>query len=175
MSASDPSETVSRKEYSADVPQEIVRELEDIPEELRPRMIEKVHAIIAAYSGPLPPPSVLAGYEQIKRGTAERVIAMAERQAAHRQTMEQKLVEAEIEDHRADRRERRLGQWLGFSIGSLAILAGSLTATYGNPWAGGLIGAGGVVGLVSVFVLGRRAEKEEQKAAIGSDAAPSIP
>lgn len=40
-----------------------------------------------SFSGPLPSPDALAKYEQVIRGAAERIIAMAERQANHRQTI----------------------------------------------------------------------------------------
>ena len=48
-----------------------------------------------------------------------------------------------------------LGQVFGLIIGLTAIISGSLTAYHGSPLAGGFIGGGGVIGLVSVFVLGR--------------------
>ncbi len=47
-----------------------------------------------------------------------------------------------------------LGQVFGFLIGMTAIISGVLTAYNGSQWAGGFIGGGGVIGLVSVFVLG---------------------
>ncbi len=49
----------------------------------------------------------------------------------------------------------RWGQILGFAIGIAALVAGTFTATQGYEIAGSFIGTGGVVGLVSVFVLGR--------------------
>ncbi len=49
-----------------------------------------------------------------------------------------------------------LGQIFGLLIGLTAIICGTLTAYHGSQWAGGFIGGGGVIGLVSVFVLGRR-------------------
>jgi hypothetical protein len=49
-----------------------------------------------------------------------------------------------------------LGQVFGLIIGMTAIISGALTAYHGSQWAGGFIGGGGVIGLVSVFVLGRR-------------------
>ena len=49
-----------------------------------------------------------------------------------------------------------LGQVFGFLIGMTAIISGAVTAYHGSEWAGGFIGGGGVIGLVSVFVLGRR-------------------
>lgn len=52
-----------------------------------------------------------------------------------------------------------LGQVFGLIIGITAIVSGALTAYHGSPMAGGFIGGGGVIGLVSVFVLGRRKAK----------------
>lgn len=49
-----------------------------------------------------------------------------------------------------------LGQVFGLIIGLTAIISGALTAYHGAQLAGGFIGGGGVIGLVSVFVLGRR-------------------
>jgi hypothetical protein len=49
-----------------------------------------------------------------------------------------------------------LGQLFGLIIGMTAIISGALTAYHGSQWAGSFIGGGGVIGLVSVFVLGRR-------------------
>ena len=49
-----------------------------------------------------------------------------------------------------------LGQVFGLIIGMTAIISGAVIASQGSQWAGGFIGGGGVIGLVSVFVLGRR-------------------
>src|SRR5262245_61697042 len=49
-----------------------------------------------------------------------------------------------------------LGQVFGLVIGMTAIISGAVIAYHGSQWAGGFIGGGGVIGLVSVFVLGRR-------------------
>jgi uncharacterized membrane protein len=49
-----------------------------------------------------------------------------------------------------------MGQIFGLVIGMTAIIAGAVTAYHGAEWAGSFIGGGGVIGLVSVFVLGRR-------------------
>ena len=62
----------------------------------------------------------------------------------------------EMESQRAQFADRKLGQIFGFAIGLVAILAGSVTAVQGAEWAGLGIGGGGVIGLVSVFVLGKR-------------------
>lgn len=46
------------------------------------------------FSGPLPPPEVLAGYNDAFQGAAERIVTMAESQLKHRQEMERAVVES---------------------------------------------------------------------------------
>ena len=45
-----------------------------------------------AFQGPIPPPAVLESYERIVPGAAERILKMAENQAAHRQDIEKIVV-----------------------------------------------------------------------------------
>jgi len=68
--------------------------------------------------------------------------------SAHLREMDRKALQAQIF-------VMYLGQVFGLVIGLTAIICGALTAYHGAEWAGGFIGGGGVIGLVSVFVLGR--------------------
>ena len=95
-------------------------------------------------------------------GAADRILKMAEKEQAHRHEMQEKLVQSQVFDFRQERSEKRLGQIFGFAIGVVSIIAGSVTAIQGAPWAGGFIGSAGVAGLVSVFVIGRRDQKTSQ-------------
>lgn len=107
------------------------------------------------YQGPIPSPDALMQYEQITPGLADRIMSMAERESAHRHNQEQALLAVNSKIELANAREVLLGQIFGFSIGVIAICAGVYLATSGNEIAGGLIGSGAILGLVSVFVLGR--------------------
>src|SRR5207302_219214 len=71
------------------------------------------------------------------------------KQSDHLREMDRKALEAQI-------RITYLGQIFGLVIGMTAIISGAVIASQGAQWAGGFIGGGGVIGLVSVFVLGRR-------------------
>ena len=114
------------------------------------------------FTGPLPPPVVLEQYNRILPDAADRIVSMAEREQDHRHKMQEKLIDAQIFDVKQERGERRLGQIFGLSIGVVSIVSGSITAVLGAPIAGGVIGSAGVVGLVSVFVLGRREQQDTQ-------------
>jgi uncharacterized membrane protein len=100
------------------------------------------------FEGPLPHPDILVQYNAIQAGFADRIIQMAENEAKHRHTLETKVIESTFD-------EGKRGQLYGLLIGSLAIVCGTVAAMSGNTVAGSIIGGGGVVALVSVFVLGR--------------------
>ncbi len=68
----------------------------------------QVRGVVQHYQGPLPPPAMLRGYEELVPGGVARILAMAERQAAHRQTIESR------------------GQLFGFSLAVCAIAGGFL-------------------------------------------------
>ena len=106
------------------------------------------------FSGPLPSPAVLEHYEDIAPGLANRNAAMAEKQSDHRQKLEARQIEAQI-------KETRLGQFLAFGIGTIAILAGVYSASSGAEWVGGFIGAGGGYCLGSSLYSGKKDNYEE--------------
>lgn len=108
------------------------------------------------FHGPVPHPSILMGYEEISPGFANRIIAMAESETAHRQAMEKKALEAEIQNFSCEAQDTKRGQIFGLIIGLATIFSGTFAVVKGYPWAGTFIGTGGVVGLVSVFIIGRK-------------------
>lgn len=114
------------------------------------------------FSGPLPSPQVLAGYESVCPGFAERVVTMAETEGAHRRTLEEQELQSDIIDRAQQRNAYRIGQILAFFIGVIALLVGGYTATHGGQIAGTFIGTSGVVGLVSAFLYTRVGFKSRQ-------------
>jgi uncharacterized membrane protein len=48
------------------------------------------------FRGPLPHPDVLAGYDRVQAGLAERVVRMAEKEQDHRHALDDKFVDAEV-------------------------------------------------------------------------------
>lgn len=49
-----------------------------------------------SFTGPLPPPEILQGYESVCSGLANRIVAMAENQGDHRREQDKRLLDAEI-------------------------------------------------------------------------------
>jgi len=66
-------------------------------------------AAASRFSGPLPPPQLLKGYEEICSGAANRIIKMAESQSKHRQTLEKSVITSNIENE-------KIGMWMTFSL-----------------------------------------------------------
>ena len=110
---------------------------------------EEVIVTAEAWSGPLPAPDDLARYEEIIPGAADRILTLAERQAAHRQMLEQTEVVG-------DSRRGNWGLAAGFSLSAMVIGVGTFLIATGHDWAGGMVIAIDLVGLAAVFVYGSR-------------------
>lgn len=108
----------------------------------------------ASFSGPMPPPSILEGYERIVPGAAERILAMAESDMQHQQQYDNALLKASVN-------QIRRGQILGFLIGLATISASVYFATIGYPILAGILSGSTLLGLVSVFAIGRIVESKE--------------
>ena len=116
-------------------------------------MIQAQYAEIT--SGPLPDAQQLEHYDHIVPGASDRIITMAETQAAQRQKLEYIVVSANA-------RDSLLGVICGFAICLVAIIAGAIVIMNGHDWAGTVIGGSGIVGLASVFVYGTRSGRKER-------------
>ena len=89
----------------------------------RQPQVENCEQIVIAqqFSGPIPPPNVLAQYDDIVPGAAERILKMAENQAAARIRVEEKVVDNEIRATKNIVRSSYLG--IFFAFASIIILA----------------------------------------------------
>jgi uncharacterized membrane protein len=62
---------------------EILRPLLRDPQQA-PQLVQRVVSIVQSHSGPLPPPQMLGGYEEILPGAAATIFNMAVREQSHR-------------------------------------------------------------------------------------------
>ena len=122
--------------------------------EQRP-ILEKIRG--AFFGGPIPPPDILAGYNEVVPGAADRIITMAETQSRHRQEIEKSIINSDI-------RNSKLGLWLGFFIAMAAIVSGTISILGGHAVSGTIIGGSGVAGLAAVFVYGSTQRRKEREA-----------
>jgi len=114
--------------------------------------------VSSTFSGPLPPPDILARYNDAVPDGAERIIALAERQAAHRMALESRVVDADI-------RRSNLGLGAGLLVALAGLFASFLMVDRGNAVAGAVLASIDLAGLVAVFVYGtvsRRSERQQR-------------
>ena len=101
------------------------------------------------FSGPLPAPEVLRGYDEILSGAAERIIRMAEKEQTNAH-------EAGLLALRESATGNRRGQIIGGIVALAALGTAAFLGYHGHSAAAGIVGGTTVVGLVTVFVTGRR-------------------
>ena len=88
-----------------ELPEDIKELLELIPEEKRSTALRKLSLTrvnTESYAGPLPHPQILAGYNQVIPGSADRIIQQAEDQAKHRQRVESMLAEQGVKQEKRE-------------------------------------------------------------------------
>lgn len=108
------------------------------------------------FSGPLPAPETLHQYNQILPGAADRVIGLAEREAAHRHLMEGRMIDIHG-------RNSTLGVISGWMIGMTAVGGGTYAITLGASLSGAGVALTGLAALVGVFVYQRERRKPKEK------------
>lgn len=137
-----PAESVpSRPESEAlQIPKEV---LDNLPEEVRLSVLQA-----AAFSGPLPPPSMYEQYEAVLGGSAERILSMAEKEQQHRIDWEGKALESASG-------ETKRGQWLGFLVVIICLGSTVFLSARGHEWVAAVIAGSCAVGLVGRFLQGR--------------------
>lgn len=114
----------------------------------------------ARFTGPIPPPSLLRGYDEVCPGAASRIIEMAEKQEDHRMKMERTAADVGLEAMRQEFWEARRGQVCAVIVALAFIGAGVAIAYQGHPWPGAAISGGGVClqVIVAAFIRGRKAQ-----------------
>ena len=126
---------------------------------------EQSRQVVAAYheevhSGPLPSPDVYERYEAVNPGAAERILAMAENQAAHRQKLEMIKTEAEVMRLNAEIRDSLLGVIFAFVLGlaciAVAAVAIVLSPSDAGTVFGGVIGVAGIGAIITAFLTNTR-------------------
>ncbi|MFW6275566.1 MAG: DUF2335 domain-containing protein, partial [bacterium] len=106
------------------------------------------------HSGPLPHPRTLKEYNSIIENGAERIVTVFEKQSDHRMQLEKKVITSQTT-------QSLLGQIFGFVIAIVFLIAGIYLVVNGHEAAGITIFGLDIVGLVTVFVIGKRKQKKD--------------
>jgi len=97
---------------------------------------------------------MLAKYNEALPNGAERIVAMAERQSAHREQLEKSVISANIES-------QKRGSWFAFIICMTAIIGGVYLIAIGKNGYGLASIIGSLATLAGVFFFGKRKEEKE--------------
>ena len=116
----------------------------------------RISASISSFQGPLPPPEALEQYNRIVPDGASRIVAMAESQIRHRQTLESAVVNGNVA-------AQYRGQVMSFILGLVAILGGIGLIAYDKDAQGLAAIITAFVALAGVFVYGRVEQRRERE------------
>ena len=159
---------------SEELSRKVQKNMEDVKTEetgnpQEPEIVEKeaaavgkvvVQAIKEEFSGPIPHPDIIEKYERILPGSADRIIAMAERQASHRQDMEKKMIESES-------RDGFLGIIFAFMLGLGCLIACVVVVCLVPKNAGAIasafLGVTGIGSITSGFIRSSRNTKSKDQ------------
>lgn len=134
----------------------------DSPEkrqEVKRRELIEIQAAIQtrSFSGPLPPPDTIAEYNQSIPNGAERIMAMAERQSAHREQLEDQVVRGNIAS-------QTRGSYFAFVLALVALLGGFFLIYTGKSAAAGLVAIISSVGsLAAAFAYSKYEQRNERE------------
>lgn len=119
-------------------------------------------SISQAFQGPVPPAGELLRYDEIRSGgMAERLVAMAEREQSHRHSVDNRLIEAQIDDDRAARKEVARGQYCGVGVAVTALVCATVVGSAGAPYLAAFLGVGGLSTLITAFVATKIDQRQE--------------
>lgn len=114
-----------------------------------------VQATLQSFSGPLPPPEVLVKYNECVPDGAKRLIEMAERQQAHRQRIESRVVNWNTLD-------QRIGLFLGFTLAMAVGIGGFWLILHGKDATGIAAVITSLATPAGIFIFGRRKQEKER-------------
>lgn len=115
-----------------------------------------VRAAYAEFSGPLPHPAALQGYKQVLEDAPERILKMAETEAANRQHIERWIVKGDVI-------RSIVGVLCAFTMGVLTLCLGAYLVLQNHDVAGTLFAGAGLTSLVSAFIYGTRYLRSRQE------------
>lgn len=101
----------------------------------------------------MPDVETLEGYAKFIPGGAERLLALIERQSAHRIELEAKVIPEQL-------KQSSRGQWFGFILAIMAFVVSLVFLFKGNSYWAGWIATSTAIGMATIFVVGKFAVKE---------------
>lgn len=123
---------------------------------------------MSRFSGPIPSPEVLAKYEEVIYGLADKLIDRFEKQSDHRMELEKKVTDADI-------LQSRMGLIFGAVIAMSFLWCSYHLVMSGHDVAGGTLGASSIGGIITTFVVGSKKRQVERETKMNALIEPDPP
>ena len=113
-----------------------------------------IQASRTQFIGPIPPPEILSKYNEALPNAAERIVAMAESQLKHRQSLEAKVVDSNC-------KAQQRGPIYGFLVCLAAIGGGIYLIHTGHEPSGLAAILTPLGGIAAVFIYGKISQQKQ--------------
>ena len=141
--------TALQYKENQELPKEAAEMIDSLPEEDRRAIINEIVRIEQrSYSGPLPPPQVLADYEKTLKGSADRILQMAEREQEARHRIDSEIIGNAAKQHKR-------GQYMGCALVVLLAAMAFTLGLLGHDWLSVMVFTGAIGSVAAIFVLNR--------------------
>jgi len=144
----------------AEIEKNAEKVIETLPKESRAAVTKVFQQIRRIHSGPLPDAETLEQYNRIIPNGAERIMQLVEREAAHRHEQHSRIVTCEL---KVTKRGQLFALCLTLALG----LAGFYLGMNGHDWLAGTVFTTTIIGVVTVFVMGRNSGEQQSPPATG--------
>lgn len=111
------------------------------------------------FNGPIPPPEILAQYDQIMPGLGQKIIDQFLSETAHRHDVESRTVSINKSITDGTMLERKNGQRYGFAIFVFMLIAIVYLAMNDHDGVAGILGGTTMVAVIGLFVVRRQESK----------------
>ncbi len=130
-------------------------DLNKLPENQKIAVTRQIESVMQ-FSGPIPPPAVLGGYEAVVPGLANRIVLMTENDLSHTHQMQKEAMQLQRKAQSDSHRYKMLG--LVFAVLAMAIIAvlAGFFAWLGHPMLATGFGGVVLVGIVTAFINGQK-------------------
>ncbi len=113
-----------------------------MPDESKERDFVQLEQHVAYYSGPLPPPELMRGYEDVLEGSADRILATMEREQKQRARYE------------------TLGLLLAFAVAMSLVALSAYALSLGSVAASIGVIVAGIASTAGTFIYGNRTRRQ---------------
>ncbi|EDN5320717.1 DUF2335 domain-containing protein [Salmonella enterica] len=140
-----PEDNAAFEEVDEELSNDIIQHPDAFARVLDRPEIQQIVVAHHAFQGPLPPPDLLRGYQDILPDAPERIFQLTEKEFSHRQRMEEKALDGAIN------RDKR-GQLYGLGATIFTVACATMLGLTGHEVLAGTV-IGTVVAVAGIFVL----------------------